>query len=290
MGKVYFTTFSTPDFKVYQNELIESARKFGIRNFFTHNSKQLRKTSFYKSHHEIFSHDRGFGYWIWKPYYILEALNRVNEGDIIFYADSGCLLIENPNVLIEICKKNESGIVAFDAWPLTNQQWCKRDAFVIMNCDSEEFWFAKHVIATTMLIRKSSFTVSFVTEWLKYCCNIHALTEIENKYGINKEGFVKHMGDQPIFSLLINKYKIETYRNPSKWGNFLKLRDFRVLGEFVVYPYQVENSITDYSQVPYDNSPFGTIFIYNRKQNCPRRTRLQIVKEYTLQYLKTIKR
>jgi hypothetical protein len=118
-----------------------------------------------------------------------------------------------------------------------------------------------------MLIKKSAFTISLIKEWLGYCCYFRAITESKNLYGPNIDGFIKHMGDQPIFSILLHKYKIETYRNPSKWGNFLKMEEFRVKDEFVSYPYLVENAITTYSDQPYQNSPYGTIFVFNRMQS-----------------------
>lgn len=266
MANTSLVSFSTTEFESFQNELVESAKKYGIESSISFKQSDIEGTDFFKENNKIFSFPRGFGYWLWKPYFILEALSRLDFGDILIYADSGSLFIADPAPLIKICKENESGIVAFDTAPLTNKQWCKRDTFVLMNCDNPYFWNATHVIATTILFKKNAFVINFVKEWLNHCKQYHALTEAENIYGDNLEGFIKHMGDQPIFSILVRKHNLSTYRNPSQWGNYLKLPSCRDTGEFVGYPYLIDTTISDYSDSPYVNSPYTTIFEFNRKQ------------------------
>ena len=40
-------------------------------------------------------YERGGGYWLWKPYVLFDALSKVDEGDIIVYADAGCTLLRH---------------------------------------------------------------------------------------------------------------------------------------------------------------------------------------------------
>lgn len=35
--------------------------------------------------------ERGYGYWVWKPYIILQELNKLNEGDILVHLDIHCI-------------------------------------------------------------------------------------------------------------------------------------------------------------------------------------------------------
>ena len=65
-------TFFTPNFRYAKNTLVASARKYGVHNIHTYTSKDFTKTAFYKSHIEIAAQPRGAGYWLWKPYYILQ--------------------------------------------------------------------------------------------------------------------------------------------------------------------------------------------------------------------------
>lgn len=267
MNTVYVLSFATKDFEIFRQQMQESASRFGLQNFISYNEEWLQSNTFYLDNQHIFKQKKGFGFWLWKPFCINECLKVAKDGDIIFYIDSGSLFIDNPKQLINIAKENNSGIVAFDCRPLTNHQWTKRDAFINMGLDKKEFWYAPHVISTVCLFRKSSFVVKFVKEWLDQCTNTNSLTDADNIFGTNLKGFIDHRHDQSLFSLLIGKYYIETYRNPSAWGNYLKLPEYRENGELVCFPYLVENTIKDYSDNPLKNSPYGTIFEFNRKQN-----------------------
>lgn len=38
----------------------------------------------------VFDNPKGYGLWLWKPWVILEVLNKANEGDVVIYLDAGC--------------------------------------------------------------------------------------------------------------------------------------------------------------------------------------------------------
>jgi hypothetical protein len=265
---VHLVSFSTTDFEVYQNEMINSAKQYGIWKSFRYTVEDLVPTEFYKKNQHIFNNKRGFGFWLWKPYFILESLKKVQDNEIIFYVDSGAMFISDPNPLLKLVHTNEAGFVAFSHWPVTISRFTKRDTFINLGCDSEEYHNANIIMAGIMLLRKNDFTISFVTEWLRACENIHSLSDQPNIHGKeNYPDFISHREDQSIFSILIKKWNIETYRDPSKWGNFLKMPEFRQKGELVCYPWLLEDSIVDYHPTPSLNSPYTTIFELNRKQH-----------------------
>lgn len=266
---VILLSFATPDFVPYQRNLIRSAKKFGINQFITKTKKDIIQTDFFNKHNDIFKESRGFGYWLWKPYYILDTLRKMHDDQILFYADSGCEFLSDPSPLIEICKKDNRGVVAFDARPLTNAQWVKGDAFSILGLSDSNAERAYMAIATTILFRKNDFTLKFVSDWLYYCCNPFALTYQANVFQSNAAEFVEHKADQSILSLLVYREKINTYRNPSKWGNYLKLPEYRNPNEWIGYPYNLNDTISEYSKHPQENSPYGTIMEFNRKAHRP---------------------
>jgi hypothetical protein len=137
-----------------------------------------------------------------------------------------------------------------------------------MGCDEPKYWSAMIVIATIILLRKSSHSMALVEEWLKYCCDRAAITDDPNLCGLpDLEGYAQHRWDQAILSVLAAKYSLETFRNPTIWGNFLKLPEFRVQGEKVTSPYGLVPWIKEYSPAPQENSPYGTILEINRMPN-----------------------
>ena len=266
--RTFLVSYATPNFAEIRRELNHSAVQFGIENIFSYVETDLRGTSFYQENRRILDGVCGAGYWAWKPFFVLEALQHLAEGDVLFYCDAGSAFIAPPDPLIEICRTNASGLVLFDARPLKNRQFTKRDCFIRMGCDAPKHWDAVKVIATVVIVRKSESTMRFLGEWLSHCKDPAAVTHEESYCGEPElEGFLVHRWDQAILSVLASKHRIETYRNPSVWGNFLKLPEFRVPGETVVSPYGLIPQITDYSPESQANSPYGTIFQFNRQPN-----------------------
>jgi hypothetical protein len=69
-------------------------------------------------------------------------------------------------------------------------------------------------------MEKTDFSINFLSEWIFYAQDERIITDIENQCGLpNFSEFVDHRHDQSIFSLLIKKYKIIPYRDPSQFGN-----------------------------------------------------------------------
>ena len=71
---VHLVGFSTPNFAKSHALLNKSARKHGIKNIINYTSDDIVGTEFYAQNKSIFALKRGYGFWLWKPYIILEAL------------------------------------------------------------------------------------------------------------------------------------------------------------------------------------------------------------------------
>jgi hypothetical protein len=267
MDNVHLVSFATKGFWSYQDELVQSAQQFGIEKSFTYRESDLIGSPFYQAYKHIFNQKRGFGFWLWKPYFILEALKSVPDGDIIVYVDAAALFIESPDPLIQICKNNKAGMVVFDLWPLTNGEWTKRKTFEVMECDNPTYWNASQVVGGLLVLRKSAKVISFIEEWLSFCTNIDILAPDEHDTGKNLPGFQAHREDQSILAILVKKYDIETYRNPCRWGDFLKMPQFRNSNDYIGYPFNLKDTVNDYHIEFYMNSPYATIIEFNRKPN-----------------------
>ena len=57
----------------------------------------LKKDSEFWVKHGNFieNNKRGYGYWLWKSYIVKKQLELMKEGDILLYADSGCVMNMN---------------------------------------------------------------------------------------------------------------------------------------------------------------------------------------------------
>ena len=276
-------TFATPNFYVSKRTLLNSAKRFGIAQAKGFNHKEFKKTAFYKEQISITSQARGAGYWLWKPYYILQELQKLQEDELLIYCDSGVDIVENLTPLYEIAKNSAQGVVLFKNYqaaayfPKTtnldyseyninvevnkNKYWAKRDVFVLMQLDEERYWNSPQVDANFQIYRKCNESIIFVTEWLNYCCNEQIITDSPNKSGKpNFENMFAHIHDQAIISLLAEKYSIPLFRCPSQYGNHLKKSIYRKKGEFLLLPY---------SHNLLENSNYGTLLNHHRTKNMP---------------------
>ena len=141
--RIVLTNLSNKLFENSRFLLNESARKFGIAEIRSFDFEELKPTPFYTENREILDQLKGIGYWLWKPYIILETMKTLSEGDIVIYSDCGIEIIDRLEALVSICSESQP-VLLFGNGNFTNSMWTKRDCFVLMNCDNELFWKGPH--------------------------------------------------------------------------------------------------------------------------------------------------
>lgn len=232
----HLVAYGTDDFSNALSSLVKSANGF-FDEFHVLGPRNLDE-EFVKNNHRILSQPRGAGYWIWKPYVIKKILDESDESDIVFYVDSTNIFQRNPNYLFEDVERNP--IVLFDnrdgnpdlvkmldgsRWdtskPIPNYISCKRDSFVIMDCDDEKFINGTHLNASYQLYRNCDESKHFVNELLNYCKIENLVTDSPNSFGENHPYYFDHRHDQTVLSLLAIKHGIEPRRDPSQFGDGL---------------------------------------------------------------------
>lgn len=205
--RTYLINFATPDFYSSQNRLNLSAKKY-VDDIISYNLDWLKELGFFTENLKILTQKRGAGYWLWKPLIILTMLEKVEYGDVVFYCDSGIDLKKDIKPLI---LSSDRGIFLFknDEY-VPNSRYTKRDCFILMDCDSEEYWNADQVIAGFGIYTKSKKVMDFVKEWLAYGKDERIITDINNVMGKkNFPDFIEHRWDQSILSILARKYKLK---------------------------------------------------------------------------------
>ena len=92
---IYVLNFANELYNSQQQACTESAYRYGKVDKVIEYSEKDLPDSFFKDNPKITSYKRGFGLWLWKPYLILKAMDNLNDGDILFYVDSGITFINN---------------------------------------------------------------------------------------------------------------------------------------------------------------------------------------------------
>ena len=170
--------------------------------------------NFKKKNKDILSRQRGNGYWLWKPYFILKTLrDKLNKGDYLIYTDAGILYLDKVEKVIKfMISKNE------EIWSIRTRflekKYSKRDAFILLNADSPIYADTFQYMAGIQIYKKSKFSENFVEKLLYYSTDKRIITDDPNTQGFpNYDGFIDNRHDQTILSILTKKLR---YSNLNK--------------------------------------------------------------------------
>lgn len=174
--------------------------------------------AFYDKNKMILNQKRGNGLWLWKPYFIYKTLMDCEDGDIIFYCDSGSFFIRKIQWLIDSMTEGEK--IWVSDIPLLESCFTKPRCFQKMNCNSDAYRYSNQIQATFFMAICCDETKKFVHSWLEYCREYELISPEASTHSDKEQGkdFVAHREDQSILSLLCKKHGIRTHRDPSQRG------------------------------------------------------------------------
>lgn len=170
--------------------------------------------NFSKDFNDTFKHKlnynvRGFGYWCWRPYIILESLKKIEYNDILFYADIGCHFnkkyIEKMKSYIEDVKKYD--LLAIELSELADKKYIKADLFDYFNVlDNKNITDSNTRCATCIIMKKTDKNIELINDWLKvFKYNFHLADDTPSIIE-NFKDFIENRHDQSIFSILSKLY------------------------------------------------------------------------------------
>jgi len=207
--------------KGYYNSQVlgcNSALRFGFNQAIPFNKGDI-DPDFYSTHEKILTQPRGAGYWLWKPYIITKALDKLKDGDYLCYCDAGANFISSVDPLITTLDLYQQDLFAGELRTAA-KTYTKRDVFVHNRQDTKEYTDAYMRDASFQFIKKTDFAVHFYHEYLEQCCLSHLITDEPNIYGLpNYPEFIDHRHDQSIYSILALKYRLPAFRMVSQFSN-----------------------------------------------------------------------
>ena len=216
---VYLINYADATYRAAQKWNSRSASFFNIFDKIYEFGPNDIDQDFSEKYKHILSIKRGNGCWLWKSYFINRIIQKSQNGDIIFYVDSGACFIRNPKILFDYIDNNNPLFVT--DIPLIESCWTKPECFDIM--DAHQYKDCNQIQATYFLFVVNNFTRLFFQEYFSLCKD----TEMIIPSGLGKKDvvkknygrcFVSHREDQSIFSLLCHKYGIKAHRDISQRG------------------------------------------------------------------------
>ena len=149
---------------------------------------------------------RGYGYWIWKPYIIKEALCQIDDNDILLYLDgrSGLRKTGKPiRWLDNFILENKFDIAI---WQMIHKEmsWTNGDIISAFNLNlNSELLKTGQFAATFHAWRKNVRSINFLNEWLQFLLDNSEICRDEVSKNLNHKKFLGNRHDQSVFSLLI---------------------------------------------------------------------------------------
>ena len=225
--KVRFLTYATLSFKKNALNFAKNALNVGFHSATVLTPEDIFKTDFYGRNEQILKQGRGAGYWLWKPFIILETLKKMPADEVLFYCDAGRSNYYNftrfpKNLIKKILQISEGFLLGPPQSHLAIvQNWTKRDCLVLMGMDKEQFLNKGQLTASWSLWTNTNDAKEFLGEWISYCEDSRCLTDEANVCGLpNYKEFQEHRHDQAILTLLALK-RNAPYLNFEKTCNLL---------------------------------------------------------------------
>ncbi len=212
-------------------------------------SKEDIEPGFIEKNRSIMSNPRGFGLWLWKPYFIQKTLKSMKDGDWLFYVDGCTIFINDIQSLVKCAENQKSDILLFEM-PLIDHQFTKKECYDALGITD---YTQNQLAATYLLVKKTQKTCAFIAEWLQICENESLLSPKKYNTKIKEfSDFVSHREDQSLLTLMRIKYNLPAFRDPSDYGET---------------PHMYFSSNYGYNAKQYPNSSYPTILLSNRRKN-----------------------
>lgn len=236
IDKAHFLVYSNgvDPFATNADDYCAAALRVGFDSAAHIREEDLKGTPFWNENRAILEQPRGAGYWLWKPWIVLQKLRECGPDDIVIYNDAGRYgkgsfnhFPAFPHAAVELCamspKRFIHGFIA--NWQIQGH-YTKRDAFTLMDADTDEMHRASQVCAGPLLFMPSAESFAFLERWLDYCRDPRILTDQPDETAETHPSFRDHRHDQSVGSILAHKTGAH-YFDFSEEGAFQAAEDTR---------------------------------------------------------------
>jgi hypothetical protein len=183
------------------------------------------------------SDSRGFGHYLWKPYFVNKVASAPEQvGKIIFWVDAGCWInrFGLPTYVKYLeAMTEERPFVAFERGDYKELQCVKRDVFY--HLDAERFLHTAPLMAGVFGFRINEISRAVVARWYAECSeDVRLIDESVSRVGPEWPGFESHRNDQGVFSLLLKKADCYTafpgeHILPEMNKSYLAMKDYPLI-------------------------------------------------------------
>lgn len=205
--------FSGAPYDLPTGRIVSELPHLGVDKVLVFDDLWITEQPFYRINKYFWDHpgQRGAGWYCWKSYIVIEAMNRCSQGDVVFYLDADSVPTgKHFGPLFNQCRY-AGGILLFRANPHRNRHYVKRDTAVVMAMDEPQYWDESldAGVARFAFFEKGPWLPQqFLCEWLAYSLNKLANTFDPSILRPEYDWLIEPRCEQAVLSLLAHKYGI----------------------------------------------------------------------------------
>jgi hypothetical protein len=223
--QVYFITFgSTHNYLLSLNRIKLMAEKSEFFDKIIIYTEKDFDPDFLQKFKHIMENNIGYGFWIWKSYFVKKTFQIMDDGDIMVCADAGCSIIKTIEsikkfkVYINLIKAHTSGSLGFQM-DIPEELYTKSKIFNVLDADSDDYRKSGQIMTTIFFLHKCVKSIDLVNDFYNYSQQIDL---IDNHIDMNNEipTFKAPRNDQSLFSLLCKKHQTLIIPDSTWFPNF----------------------------------------------------------------------
>lgn len=191
--------------EAYDSGFFKECKSYGPQDF---------NDEFISKHRDFINkNNRGYGYWIWKPYFILRNLADLKNGDYLIYLDSGTSVQSNPKRVKQYYQMLQNNDAILFRIHHDEKIWCKMDTVdyiskLLKKEDGIKDVFErdpKQRTAGIIMLKKTPTTIDIIQKWYETAIQYKYIDDSKSIYD-NDPSFKEHRHDQSILSVLSKFY------------------------------------------------------------------------------------
>lgn len=210
MSKLIFVSFADKRFRNSLKRLKECTKSFPFdKSYFLTQETTLSKKYWKELKPGLYR--RGYGFWAWKAVIIKEYMQKLNDGDMLFWSDGGIFWNYTPEALTRFQEylgmvNIEKPLLTFQQ-PTMEQEYTKGDVLNALGVyDNKEICESLQLWAGCFLMMKTPKMMELLDRWIELNDLSKELITDKRSTIPNKQGFKEHRHDQSIFSCLAKLY------------------------------------------------------------------------------------
>lgn len=216
-------TFTDDRMTISATKCVQSAMTHGADGYSLWTLADL-SPEFKETMADVLMHERGAGFYVWKPYIVHREMCKLQDGDVLVYCDAGNEWVGDMRTAIQ---GMDQDIMFFsNGWP--HGEWCKSETLATilpMFFDHRNGTVSKcnvnQVQASTFFVRVTPKSRRFIQEWYAYSLLPGMIDNEESRF-VNIEGFREHRWDQSILCCLQIKYGYQLHWFPTTTAAHLR--------------------------------------------------------------------